>query len=105
MEFFPTTLVRAPNVFIMKYSEIDTKALLGISTFMSENPYLLGPGPTGTGTIIFNPTFGSFTLLEPVSYWVKVFRLFQLEWISGVQSVDTVGRCTASYLLAGPAHL
>ncbi len=43
--------------------------------------YLLGPGPTGTGTITFNPTFGSFTLLEPISYWVKVFRLFRLEWI------------------------
>ncbi len=81
MEFFSTTLVRAANVFITKYSEIDTKALLGISTFMYENPFLLGPGPTGTGTITFNPTFGSFTLLEPISYWVKVFRLVRLEWI------------------------
>ncbi len=35
--------------------------------------------------------------------WVKVFRL---EWIFfGVQSVDIVGRCTTSYLLAGPACL
>jgi len=36
---------------------------------------------------------------------VNVFRLFKLEWIVfGVQSVDTVGRCTtSSYLLAGPA--
>jgi len=43
-----------------------------------------------------------FTLDEPVSL-VKVFRLFRLEWIFfGVQSVDTVGRCRASYLLAGP---
>ncbi len=43
-----------------------TKALLGISTFMYENPFLLDPGPTGTGTITFNPTFGGFTLLEPI---------------------------------------
>jgi hypothetical protein len=30
-----------------------------------------------------------------------------LEWIIffGVQSVDTIGRCTTSYLLAGPACL
>jgi len=25
---------------------------------------LLGPAPTGTGTIAFDPTFGSFTLLN-----------------------------------------
>jgi hypothetical protein len=37
---------------------------------------------------------------------VKMFRLFKLEQMFfGVQSVDTVGRCTASYLLAGPACL
>jgi hypothetical protein len=30
---------------------------------------LLGPAPhTGTGTIAFDPTFGSFTLFEPVSH-------------------------------------
>jgi hypothetical protein len=29
---------------------------------------LLGPAPTGTGTMAFDPTFGSFTLLEPVSH-------------------------------------
>jgi hypothetical protein len=28
---------------------------------------LLGPSPTGTGAIALDPTFGSFTLLEPVS--------------------------------------
>jgi hypothetical protein len=28
-------------------------------------PLLLGPAPTGTGTIALDPTFGSFTLLEP----------------------------------------
>jgi hypothetical protein len=47
----------------------------------------------------------SFTLGELVSL-VKVFRLFRLEWIFfGVQSVDTVGRCTTSYLLTRPACL
>jgi hypothetical protein len=51
---------------------------------MLEN--LLGPAPTGTGTIALDPTFGSFILLEPVSLGelvslVKVFRLFRLEWI------------------------
>jgi hypothetical protein len=66
---------------------------------------LLGPVPVGAGTIAFDPTFGSFTLLKPVSL-VKMFRLFKLEQMFfGVQSVDTVGRCTASYLLAGPACL
>jgi len=37
--------------------------------------------------------------------WWKCFRLFRLEWIVfGVQSVDTVGKCTtSSYLLTGPA--
>ncbi len=29
---------------------------------------LLGPAPTGTGTIALDPTFGSFTLLEPLSH-------------------------------------
>jgi len=39
----------------------------------------------------------SFTLGELVSL-VKLFRLFRLERIFfGVQSVDTVGRCTTSY--------
>jgi len=47
--------------------------------------YLLGRAPTGTGTITFDPTFGSFTLLKLVSTLgelvslVKVFRLFKLE--------------------------
>jgi hypothetical protein len=49
-----------------------------------------------------------FTLLKLVSrfFLVKVFRLFRLEWIFlGVQSVDTVARCTTSYLSAGPGNL
>jgi hypothetical protein len=46
-----------------------------------------------------------FTLLELVSL-VKVFRLFELEQIFfGVESLDIAGRCTTSYLLAGPACL
>jgi hypothetical protein len=28
----------------------------------------LGPTPTGTGTITYDPTFGSFTFLELVSH-------------------------------------
>jgi hypothetical protein len=56
---------------------------------MFENPYLLGPAPTGTGTIAFGPTFESFTLLEPISYSVKVFRLFRLEWFFLVLRVWT----------------
>ncbi len=73
----------------------------------------VGPCPP-TGTITLDPTFESFTLLrtnftlgEPVSL-VKVFRVFRLEWIfvSVLKSVDTVvGRCTTSYLLAGPVCL
>ncbi len=46
-----------------------------------------------------------FTLGELVSL-VKVFRLSKLEQMFfGVQTVDTVGRCTTSYLLVGPACL
>jgi hypothetical protein len=71
---------------------------------------LLGPV---TGTIPFDPTFGSFTLLELVSHQVNQFLWWKcldcLHWnrcFFGVQSVDTVGRCTtSSYLLAGPACL
>jgi hypothetical protein len=29
---------------------------------------LLGPAPTGTGTITLDPTLESFTLLEPISH-------------------------------------
>jgi hypothetical protein len=36
-----------------------------------------GPASTGTGTIALDPTFGSFTLLEPVSL-MKVFKLEQI---------------------------
>jgi hypothetical protein len=56
--------------------------------------------------------FGSFTLLEPVSHYVNQFLWWKCSdcldrnWIFlGVQSVDTVSRCTTSYLLAGPACL
>ncbi len=51
--------------------------------------------PTGTGTIPFDPTFGSFTLLEPVFILgelvslMKVFRMFRLEWILVVFRVWT----------------
>jgi hypothetical protein len=47
---------------------------------------LLGNAPPGTGTMAFEPTFGSFTVLELVSHGepvslVKVFRLFRSEQI------------------------
>ncbi len=46
-----------------------------------------------------------FTLSKLVSL-VKMFRLFRLERsFLGVQSVNTLSRCTTSYLLAGPACL
>jgi hypothetical protein len=65
------------------------------------------------GTITFDPSLGSFTLLELVSHYVnelvslvKVFRLFRLEWIVLVFRVWTHQvDCTTSYLLAGPACL
>jgi len=34
---------------------------------------LLGPAPTGTGTIALDPTFGSFTLLKSVSHYMNWF--------------------------------
>ncbi len=52
-----------------------------------------------------------FTLLELVSLddvvsMVKVFRLFRLELISfGVQSVDTVRRCTTSSSIGSRASV
>jgi hypothetical protein len=52
--------------------------------------YWVLPSQAGTETIALHPTFGSFTLLEPVSL-VKVFRLFRLERIFlCVQSVDII---------------
>ncbi len=72
---------------------------------------LLGLVPTGTGTIALDPTFGSFTLLEPISHQVTPFFGESVQNVQigtdsfGVQSVDTVARCTTSYLLAGPACL
>jgi hypothetical protein len=71
---------------------------------------LLGPV---TGTIPFDLTFGSFIFLELVSHSVNRFLWWKcLDCLNsnrcffGVQSVDTVGRCTtSSYLLAGPACL
>jgi hypothetical protein len=60
---------------------------------------LLGPASTGTGTIALDPTFGSFTLLEWVSYSVNWFLWWKcldcLDWngiFLGVQSVNKVGR-------------
>ncbi len=61
--------------------------------------------------ITFNPTFGSFTLLKPLShlvnpfFWWKCLDCLDETDFFGVQSVDTVGRCTTSYLLAGPVCL
>jgi hypothetical protein len=47
----------------------------------------------------------NFTFGEPI-FLVKVFRLFRSKRIFfGVQSVNIVGRCTISYLLAGPVCL
>jgi hypothetical protein len=63
---------------------------------------LLGPAPTGTGTIALDPPFGSFTLLEPVSHlvnrflWWKCLDCLDRNEFFGVQSVDTVGGCTTS---------
>jgi hypothetical protein len=50
------------------------------------------------------PYWPGFTLDELISL-VKVFRLFRLEWIFlGVQSVDTVSRCT-TFLSIGRASV
>jgi len=44
--------------------------------------------------------------LHELIFLVKVFRLFRVEWIFlGVQSVDTEGRCTTSYLFVMPCWL
>jgi hypothetical protein len=79
---------------------------------MTESPTLfIGPGGRDRHYSIrsnfwkFYLIRTGFTLGEPVSL-VKVFR--QTNWnrcFFGVQSVDTVGRCTTSYSLAGPACL
>jgi hypothetical protein len=41
---------------------------LGQAIVQSMTHCLLGPAPTGTGTIALDPTFASFTLLESVSH-------------------------------------
>jgi hypothetical protein len=68
---------------------------------------LLGPVPVGDYRIgsnfwKFYLIKTDFTLGDPIS----LVKMFRLEWIFlGVQSVDTVPRCTTSCLLAGPACL
>jgi len=46
--------------------------------------HLLGPAPIGTGTITWDPTFGSFILLEPVLHSVNQFLWWKcldcLDW-------------------------
>ncbi len=76
----------------------------------SHSPWLvvLGPCLAGTGTIALDPTFGSFTSLEPVSYSVNQF-LWCLDYLDckgffGCLRVWTC-RCTTSYVFAGPACL
>jgi len=64
---------------------------------------LLGPGggrdySIGSKFWKFYLTFGELVSL------VKVFKLEQMFFL-GVESVNTVSRCTTSYLLAGPACL
>jgi hypothetical protein len=55
----------------------------------------------GAGTIALDPTFGSFTSSELVSL-VKVFRLFELEWIVFVfREWTQLGQCTTFYQLVG----
>jgi len=70
---------------------------------LKETSHFWALAPTRTGTIALDPTFGSFTLLEPVLTLgepvslVKVFRLFRSEQMFlDIQSVETVGRCTTS---------
>jgi len=51
------------------------------------------------------PYQNQFHITELV-FFMKVFRLFRMKRIFlGVHTVDTVRRCTTSYLLAGPACL
>jgi len=47
--------------------EIKVKYMMSITCFQLCFA-LLGPAPTGTGTIKLDPTFGSFTLLESISH-------------------------------------
>jgi hypothetical protein len=68
---------------------------------------LLGSAPTGTGTIALDSTFGSFTLLEPVSHEVnRVFRWKCLDCLDRNEvflALRVCTQCTTSYSLAGPA--
>jgi len=66
---------------------------------------LLGHALVRARTIALDPTFGSFTLLKPISHYVNQFLWWKCLDCFGVQNVNTVGRCTTSYLLAGPACL
>jgi hypothetical protein len=76
-----------------------------IFLYLCEFCWALPPQGQGLSHWKFYLIKTSFTLSEQV-FLVKAFRLFRLERIFfGVQSVDTVGRCTPSYLLAGPACL
>jgi hypothetical protein len=39
-----------------------------IANLLKFPTFFIGPVPPGAGTIALDPTFGSFTLLEPVSH-------------------------------------
>jgi hypothetical protein len=54
------TLALQAHLFNRLYQTMGTK--------LKFDTHLLGPAPTGTAIIALDPTFGSFTLLEPVSY-------------------------------------
>jgi hypothetical protein len=72
--------------------------------------YFIGPCPHRTRDYHIGSNLWKFYvvrtgfILDKQVFWVKVFRLFRLEWIFfGVESVDTGNRCRTSYLFAGPA--
>jgi len=49
------------------YTAIDTYTHNTADNNCHHHP-LLGPAPWGIGTVALDPTFGSFTLLEPISH-------------------------------------
>jgi hypothetical protein len=83
-------------------------ACLG-SSCNSLHGFVIGPCPHRDRDYCIGSNFGTFYLIRTVftlGELVSLVKVFRLEWIFlGVQSVDTVGRCTTSYVLAGPAYL
>jgi hypothetical protein len=70
VELLLITIILGTNClqFLQLYTSFNFLTILLILHYVSIDGFLGPLAPTGTGTIALDPTFGSFTLSEPVSH-------------------------------------